>query len=537
MAFYSWLSQSCRRIFPSDKAERGGTLKIHCAMNERVSAQVAIRSSEENPMPVAVEVEVPASCSARIRRVGYVPVQHHNTGTTEEELDGVGKIPGYVPDPLFEETSLLLPPNEAHAFWLSIVPAPEFSEGEIEVKVTVKPENGKPMSHKIVLNVYPLRLPARKGFNVTNWFYADALIDWYKTDLFDERFWEILEKYFLNIVEKGQDTIYVPTFTPPLDGVKRPSQLLKVKKGANGHYDFNWDDVKKYIRLAKKCGFTNFEWSHLFTQWGVKNALRIYEGQGKDEKLLWPVETGATSAIYKNFLKQFLPQLRHFLASEKILNKSFFHLSDEPHGDEHLANYRAARELLTELAPWMKVMDALSQIDFAKHELVDMPVPSIGTALGFVKEKIPCWCYYCGGPRGKYLNRLMDTPLQKIAMHGFLFHRWPFLGFLHWGYNYWCESQTRNLIDPFTVQDGKRWPGWAYGDTFVVYPGPNGPIDSIRWEIFGEAMQDYALLQGAGISRDDKLMKKISSFEDFPKDASWRLDARRRILRAWAEKN
>jgi len=45
---------------------------------------------------------------------------------------------------------------------------------------------------------------------------------------------------------------------------------------------------------------------------------------------------------------------------------------------------------------------------------------------------------------------LMETPLPKTAMHGFLFYRWPFEGFLHWGYNCWYERQTRTLIDPFT---------------------------------------------------------------------------------------
>ena len=105
-------------------------------------------------------------------------------------------------------------------------------------------------------------------------------------------------------------------------------------------------------------------------------------------------------------------------------------------------------------------------------------------------------------------------------MHGFLFYRWPFKGFLHWGFNYWFESQTRNLIDVYAEQDGLRWPGWEYGDTCQVYPGPNGkPVDSIRWEVFGESLQDYQLLQTLGVSRDDEIFAPIKDFNDFPKDA------------------
>ncbi len=53
----------------------------------------------------------------------------------------------------------------------------------------------------------------------------------------------------------------------------------------------------------------------------------------------------------------------------------------------------------------------------------------------------------------------------------------------------------------------------------MVYPGENGPLDSIRWEVFSESLQDYALLQTLGISRES--LSEIRNFEDFPKSAEW----------------
>jgi hypothetical protein len=173
----------------------------------------------------------------------------------------------------------------------------------------------------------------------------------------------------------------------------------------------------------------------------------------------------------------------------------------------------------------------LTDIEYARQGLTDMPIPSISTAIDFVAAGIPCWCYYCCGPRGRFLNRLLDTPLAKIAMHGMLFYRWPFQGFLHWGYNYWYRSQTRQLIDPYVVQDGGAWErGWAYGDTFLVYPGPDGPVDSMRWEVLSECLQDYRLLQTLAVSRGDDLLAPLQSFTDFPKDEGWRDRTRRRLL-------
>ena len=533
MAFYSWLASSLVRHYPLTPAQPARAMCLDAALNEQMSFQVAMRLEDEEGQRVRVEVAGPEGWALRVRRVGYVPVRHANTLVELDGLDfeGLGRVPGFVPDPLFDEDALYLPQGETHAFWVTVRPGPGATPGPYTIQVALSSDRGDRAGHVVQVRLHDVVLAQRQGFNITHWFYVDALIDWYKTELFDERFWGILPRYIRDVVEHGQDTLYVPVFTPPLDGVKRPSQLLWVERTGADRYRFDWRDVGRYVRLARECGITHFEWCHFFTQWGARYALRIYEGQGKEEKLLWEPTTEGTSNTYRAFLAQYIPELQRFLAEEGIADCSLFHVSDEPHGEEHLQRYRQARGMLRELAPWMRVMDALTEIEFARQGLTDMPIPSIQTALDFVREGIPSWCYYCCGPRGAYLNRLLDTPLAKIAMHGLLYYRWPFRGFLHWGYNYWYQSQTRNLIDPYTVQDGLRWErGWAYGDPFVVYPGPEGPVDSMRWEVFGECLQDYAPLQTLGVARDDPLLAPIASFQDFPKTEEWRREVRAALL-------
>ena len=81
------------------------------------------------------------------------------------------------------------------------------------------------------------------------------------------------------------------------------------------------------------------------------------------------------------------------------------------------------------------------------------------------------------------------------------------------------------MIDPFTN------PGWPPGDFFVVYPGLDGkPMDSIRWEVFAESLQDYAMLQTAGIKPDDPMLAGIKSYGDFPKTEKWIRDRLATIL-------
>jgi len=170
--------------------------------------------------------------------------------------------------------------------------------------------------------------------------------------------------------------------------------------------------------------------------------------------------------------------------------------------------------MLRELAPWMKVMDALCDITFAREKLVDMPIPILSSAKKIVEAQIPCWTYFCCNPLGRYLNRVLETPLAKARMAGWLFYRFRHAGFLHWGYNYWYKRATTQLINPFFQLDAEGWPAWSSGDPFVVYPGAKGPIDSIRWEIFAESLQDYQLLQTLRVSPESLARESVQSTSD-----------------------
>lgn len=516
---------------------RTKSLHLLAARGERVSFQVSFFQPFLKPVP-ATAVALCRSLRVRVRRVGHVPVPHFNTFTPFDERDTEARIPGYVPDVLYPENSFNAPPQEISSFWITVEVPRSAKAGQHEVVVELSCNDCPKTRLVATVEVAAVTIKPRKQFRITHWFYADALCDWYKVQPWDEAFWTICEKYMRNYADHGLDMIYVPMFTPPLDGVKRPTQLLGVRqkgKGTKAKYEFDWTNVIRWIRLARQCGIESWEWTHLFTQWGVKHAIRIYRDTHDDTSLLWPADTAATSAVYRNFLAQFLPKFHEFLIEHQLLGQSQFHVSDEPHGDEHLANYRAAREMLRELAPWMRVMDALSDVRYGKEGLTDTPIPSIQSALEYVDARLPSWCYYCCGPRDRYLNRLLDSPLAKIRMNGWLFYRWGFGGFLHWGYNYWYKSQTRQMIDPFVVSDGLGWPGWAYGDPFVVYPGSAevGPLDSIRWEVFAESLQDYALLQTLGVDMNSNLLKPLKSFQDFPKTEVWINTARRRLLKEW----
>lgn len=534
-----WLETTLRRVYPNSPVGSAEPLKLMAARGERISFQACVRDLRMVPVRVKASISGADGLSAQIRRVGYVPMMHLNSDSPREETDGLGHTPGMVPDPLYPTDTAEVGPEENIAFWINLT-VPETSPTgvrTIKVNLTISSEfyfpgwqDIKPVSAdmQVLVDVKPLVMKPRKAFPATQWINIESIWDYYKIEPFCERFWELAEAYIANLISHGFNVIYSPIFNARHEIMPRPGQLLKVRRTATDVYEFDFSDVRRWIRIALKQGAEHLEWTHLFTPapTSAKHPQHVFERWEKIGAMLWPPEILATSDTYRKFLTQLLPAFKKVLEEEKALDISFFHCADEPDGPEQIADYRTARALLKQIAPWMKVLDAMSDTLFAREGLCDMPIPSIATAHIFDQAGCPHWVYFCCGPRGEWLQRLFDTPLPKIRMAGWLFYKLKAKGFLHWGHNYWYKFCTGEILDPF--QDGSTgyWPGMPYGDAFVVYPGPNGPIDSIRWEVLAESLQDYALLQSAGINPEAMLLDELKSYAVFPKTEDWLKHAR-----------
>ena len=85
---------------------------------------------------------------------------------------------------------------------------------------------------------------------------------------------------------------------------------------------------------------------------GVTNAIRIYEnhdGQYEDQFTLASGNRADSGSVQK--LPVPIPAgLQSLLDAEGLVDSSFFHLSDEPHGEE-IYNYRKARAILEGAIP------------------------------------------------------------------------------------------------------------------------------------------------------------------------------------------
>ncbi len=527
----TWLETSLHRVFPAS-APGEKSLSLLAARNGRIAFQACVRNGRTHPLAVECSIADVDDLKPRVRFVGLVPMPHLTANTDAKELDGAGMLPGLVPDPLLPVTRATIGMNESRSFWITLNIPADAKPRTRELKIKLTFDGGKSSEDlQVKLEISPFVIQPRHDFHVIHWWRGEATWDYYHTGMFDDRWYELTKAQLQDMLDHGSDVVYVPIFFNRRETFQRPCQLLIVNEPEIGQYQFDWSEVKKFVAMCKQIGFTRFEWSHLWIYWGVENPIRVYKKVDGKYVMLWSPEEKATGPIYVNFLRQFLPEFKKFLDDEGITDASYFHLSDEPGSGQHIENYKRARAILRDLAPWMKVMDALSDINYGRQRLTDIPIPMVSSAKAYVDEKIPHWVYYCCSPKGPWLNRFMDTPLPKIRMAGILFYRFRAEGFLHWGFNYWHKMEKEEIGDPWHDASNGDWPGIPYGDPFMIYPGPDGPIDSLRWEVFSDALQDYAILQTAGIKPDDAMLAACKTYADFPKSEEWLRMTLAKILR------
>jgi hypothetical protein len=527
--------------FPTHAAVPKRTrLQLSGLRGETLSFQIAYRADRRGM--VRVELAGPLAAQVTARRIDLAHCEHPTYGVPKESLES--QCPAFIPDPLIPAEQFPAYPDQTRGIWFTLPRAARQPAGRSRLDLRVFFGDLRVADLTVEVNVIPAALP-RQQLKVIHWFHNDCLQSHYKFEAWSPEHWRIVEKYLRNAAEHGINTITTPVFTPPLDtavGTERPTmQLVDVELLGKDKYRFGFTKLEKWIDLCRKCGMTDFEISHLSTQWGAKFAPKVLATvRGKLQRIFgW--EDPSDGPRYRAFLMQFLPELVKALRRKNALKCSYLHVSDEPH-IEHLPQYRAVREILKQAAPELPVVEALSNIEFYDTGLVDRPCPASTHVQPFLDRKVPhLWTYYCCGQRNGVSNRFHDFHSARNRMLGMQLYKFRYEGFLHWGYNHWYAGLTDTLLDPYSCANGGRV--LPPGDGYVVYPGPDGPVDGIRWEVWREGIQDmralYLLgkLAGKTPSRDVAALlalRPIRNMAEYPRSMNWLLAQREAVNRAIA---
>ncbi len=342
------------------------------------------------------------------------------------------------------------------------------------------------------LEIIDAYLP-EQDIKYSQWFYCDSLKDYYRTETFSEKHFEIIENFAKTAVRYGVNTLLTPVFTPPLDtyvgGERSTMQLVGVEKN-KGVYSFDFSLLKRWIEMCNRIGIKYFEISHFFTQWGAKAAPKIMATVDGEYKRIFGWETEATGKDYIEFLKAFIPAFLDYMRSLGSADKRcFFHISDEPNA-EQIEDYLAAKSVVVSLLEGYTIIDALSSYEFYSKGVMKNPVVSIQHIEPFIENNADnLWGYYCLCEGKEVSNRFIAMSSHRNRIIGTQIYKFNLEGFLHWGYNFYYNQFSYAFVNPFMSTDGEYF--GSAGDAFSVYPGPDGkPWESIRLLVFFDALQD-----------------------------------------------
>ena len=472
---------------------RKGTFSLQIAMTETNIAAIHRRF-------VWIDADGIDRKALNFRTVELIP-SYMPAYPTRYDKDYVRTEPGLYPDllaPMQMRGGVPCVMGQLRTLWVDI-DASYLSDGAHEICFKVH-DGEAVLPLKLSLNVIPAELP-EIDFPVTQWFHYDCLATYYNVEIFSERHWEIIENFLSTFVKCGNNTLLTPIFTPPLDtyvGGERPTvQLVGVTVDENKNYTFDFSLLTRFMDMADRHGIKYFEISHLFTQWGAAHAPKVMATTPNGYERIFGWETDATGEDYNTFIRQLICELLDFLKARGDDKRCFFHISDEPNG-EQLEQYLKSKNSVIDLLEGYTVMDALSKVDFYRQGVITNPIPCCNHIEPFLEAydeegRTGLWTYYCCGQNQNVSNRFFGSPGARTRYIGVQCYRYKIGGFLQWGYNFYNNQGSYDPINPYLDSTGNYFV--PSGDTYSVYPARDGSaLESMRILHFREGLEDMRAL-------------------------------------------
>ena len=491
----AWLVDSLIKIFPGDAVGSHRLIRpeLIAARGQHVSVQLAVRSSravegltaEVGPFKDAAGTSL---AGATVRREGFVVVGSHTEKTPDDEL--VGEAPGWFPDPLFD-FPVKLEPRRTQPLWISVAVPLNAQPGDYRGIVVLRVGDRQVARREIRLKVLAATVPSQRTLKLTNWFTFDEAHSqqFYKVERFSPAYWTLLGNLGAVMAEHRQNIV----ITPLMD-------LIEPRvEGGSLAYDFAHFD--RWVETFQRAGAIGYiEGTHLLghagSYHGPLSASTFQIKGGKASTMELPVDDPRV----ETFLTGFLGALNTHLEAKGWKSIYYQHILDEPHGNDP-PYYARIAQLVHRCLPGVPTMDAIdaSQMPDELQKNSDIWVPQLGkfdAQMGMIQQRIASghevWFYTCLAPQGRYMNRLMDSPLIKVRLLQWLDFRYGFTGFLHWGWSYWTPDP---ILDTQPVINANRnlLPS---GDAFIVYPDKArmSVYSSIRLETMLQGTEDYEML-------------------------------------------
>jgi hypothetical protein len=452
------------------------SLEIFGLRNEYVSAQCVIKANEDlqnvtvslSPLKhISLSTSLPAN-ALEWNFVGSISIEENTPKYRKTDL--IRAAPARFPDYLAEDSEVFVKKGNYKAVYLTIKIPHDAEAGDYKGAVTIKTDTAN-KSLPVHLKVYPLTLPDDRHMMVTEWMTTGNFKKFHGIDTSDsQQFYEMLSLYAENMAEHRQNVFRVNL------------NLITCKHDTDGSLKFDFSKFDKWADIFWDTGRMNLLETGFVARFGEggwsSNEILLRDFRVQDQS------SGRSLTIPGDkFLPQFLPALENHLREKGWLEKTVFHIADEP-SNHNVASWREASQFVHRYAPAIRRMDAIETPHcFDRLEIWVPKLDHLATWYDVYKEAQSrgneLWFYTVGiFQNGSYPNKTADVALIESRILHWLNYRFELKGYLHWGFNQWTD-------DPFEA------PGQHRGDGWHVYPKKDGLLCSLRWEQMRNGIQDY----------------------------------------------
>ena len=502
----AWATHALEKVFPGDLPRAQGRLdpnvRLTLAGNEVESFQLLLRPSSDAPMedlgirPGALTHDgggavLPAS-AIRVYRVGTVPVH------VPSFYEGAT---GNFPDVLMPvEGAITLPAGETTALWFTLRTQPGQQPGRYRGLIELQAPGMDPVEVWLEVEVFGFSLPKTPALKTDFGFSLAHALEGARTQ----------------------------------GGSPNEAQL---------HRAYLENALEHRVTLRSLAALPR-------EQARYEEALKKFAGEAREL-----LDAGVTTlnVPYTLFdVPEHLALADAFIDSRGLHDPAFAQLANEPMPAawprllERMHAWKTA-------APHIPVMVTTQGLDpflpdgldiWAVHTRV-MDTPNGANVLARIAGGDEVWCYVNHAPSRPYANLFLDfTALE----HRILFWQAWVMGFK--GFHYWSVNGLGEGVNPYESQLDITP---VNGDGQLVYPGASGPVNSIRWEVVRDGIEDYdylalfkiaynalakrggndALLKRAMEARD--LQQLVPNLTGFSHDPQVLLQRRQAIAHAIAE--
>lgn len=517
--------------------------------NEQQSFQIAVASihdltglSVKADNLISEKGDTLDAGNIKIRYVRYVPVQRARSeliwsARAEDvygrEVSGFG-APNMVADPLMDLSEVNVPAYRAQPVWFTVQIPASLTPGTYTGMLHIHTDQYREVSLRLAVNVLPLLLPSPQDYKffLDLWFNPNAVAVANNLELWSEEHWKQIDLYLKDLASKGAKTVTTTIVPYPwkvdwLEG-KQHSQtrigypeMVKWLRDDSGDWSFDYSVFDRFVETCFRNGIDRRIDAFSLTPFNHKGSWKIFFNH-KENNIVDTLHFDRPDAEYKKIWKIFLRDFENHLNQKGWLNKTYLSFDESPR--EVLD---AVLDIVSDSAPvFLKQFAIAGKIDTeslaASHSIFYTFLPERLTEedkTSLILEKRrndpdkTTTFYLCGDPA--HPNTFAFSPAIESRMLPWLSAFYQLDGYLRWAYNSWSDRDPYNHPVFNFIQ----------GDDYYIYPGKDGPVSSIRWELLKEGIEDYELLKvvnspqtGAAVelavrNRDGR-KKSITDFEE-----------------------